>query len=242
MSDVAPDRIGREFYDGSDYFEAEAHLVDPNSSFHQYRLREVLRLADVQPQDRVVDLGCGWGTITFGLSPHVAWVLGVDFSQRSVDFCEARNAEERGVAPTTDKNVSFLCADGGDTGLEPGSFDLAVAADLFEHLYPEDTARVCEEAHRILRPNGRFAVWTPHRGHILEVLKNRNIGLKRDPSHVDYKSMARVKRYLLDAGFVIEKSYYASSHIPGLRVLEGALQGWIPLLRRRISVLARKGP
>lgn len=231
-------RIGQEYYDGSDYFDAQSHLVDPNSPFHQYRLREVLRLAQPKPEDRAVDIGCGWGTITFGIAPHVQHVLGVDFSQRSVDFCEERRTNgQGGEAP---EKVTFLRADGGDTGLDAETFDLAVAADLFEHLYPEDTERVCAEAFRLLAPGGRFAVWTPHRGHMLEVLKNNDVLLKRDPSHVDYKSMGRVRGYLEAAGFTIERAYYAASHLPGLRVAERALQGVLPLLRRRIAVLGRK--
>lgn len=236
--DAAPERIGREFYDGSDYFDAQQHLVDPQSAFHQYRLREVLRLAEARPTDRVLDIGCGWGTITFGLAPHVATVLGVDFSARSVEFCETRKAEGQG-GEASDR-VAFLCADAGATALDAGTFDLAVAADLFEHLYPDDTERVCTEAFRLLAPGGRFAVWTPHRGHILEVLKNRDILLKHDPSHVDYKSMAQVQTYLTDAGFTIDRAYYAASHLPGFRVIERSLQSLVPLLRRRIAVLARK--
>ena len=83
-------------------------------------------------------------------------------------------------------------------------------------------------------------MWTPNRGHILEVLKNRDIILKRDISHVDYKSMEEMERLLTAAGFEIEKAYYAESHIPGLRVAEGLLQTVVPLLRRRIAVLGRK--
>ena len=94
--------------------------------------------------------------------------------------------------------------------------------------------------HRLLKPGGHFSIWTPHRGHVLEVMKNRNILLKRDPSHVDYKSMASLKRLLIDAGFQIERAYFAESHIPGLRSAERLLQGIIPFLRRRIAILARK--
>jgi hypothetical protein len=75
---------------------------------------------------------------------------------------------------------------------------------------------------------------------VLEILKNRGILLKADPSHVDYKSMDAMKRLLSEAGFAIERAYYAESHVPGLRLVERLLHAVVPLLRRRIAVLGRK--
>jgi 2-polyprenyl-3-methyl-5-hydroxy-6-metoxy-1,4-benzoquinol methylase len=230
-------RIGKDFYDGSDYFEGRAgHLTDVRSSFQRYRVRKVLDIHPPLSSYRVVDLGCGWGTFSLELAGRVADVVGVDFSEKSIELCNRRLEED------PRDNLRFLCADAGDTGLEPGAYDLVVAADLFEHLYPDDSVRVVEEAFRILRPGGRLSVWTPHRGHILEVLKNREILLARDVSHVDYKSMPRMKAMMEDAGFGIERAYYAESHLPGLRVAERLLQGFVPLLRRRIAVLGQKPP
>ena len=226
-------RIGKEFYDSTDYFDG-AHLVDHESPFQRYRVRKVLDIYHPGAGEEVVDLGCGWGTFDFALADHVDSILGIDFSERSIEICEQR-LRERPM-----KNVRFLCADAGDTGLEADRWDVVLAADLFEHLYPDDSARVAREAFRLLRPGGRFVTWTPHRGHILEVLKNRDIVLKRDVSHVDYKSMDVMKRLLTDAGFEIERAYYAESHVPGLRVAERLLQSIVPLMRRRIAVLGRK--
>lgn len=233
MTDSTEGRIGRDFYDSSDYFES-ADLIDHDSPFQRYRVAKVLEIHTPGPTDRVVDLGCGWGTFDFALADRVGEIVGVDFSERSVELCR-RQLRER-----PKDNVRFLCADAGDTGLDPQAFDVALAADLFEHLYPDDSARVAREAFRILRPGGRFVTWTPHRGHILEILKNRDLLLKRDVSHVDYKSMATMERLLTDAGFEIEKRYYAESHLPGLRAMERLTQSFLPLLRRRIAVLGRR--
>lgn len=229
------DRIGREFYDSSDYFIADTrHLTDVDSPFQRYRVTKVLELYTPGAGERVVDVGCGWGTFSFALAERAAEVVGVDFSRKSIEICRER------LAGDPRPNLRFVCADGGDTGLEGGAWDLVVAADLFEHLYPDDSARVAAEAHRLLRPGGRFSVWTPHRGHIMEILKNHNVLLHADPSHVDYKSMARMKELMKEAGFDIERAYYAESHLPGLRVVERALKGFVPILRRRVAVLGRK--
>lgn len=227
-------RIGREYYDDSGYFDDPRHLTDHRSRFQRYRVAKVLEIHGPSPGDRVVDLGCGWGTFSFALAPRVAEVVGVDFSAKSIALCEERLA----VEPR--ENLRFLCADAGDTGLEAGVWSLVLAADLFEHLYPDDSVRVVREAFRLLRPGGRFSVWTPHRGHVLEVLKNHDILLKRDVTHVDYKSMERMTGMLREVGFDIERAYYAESHLPGLRRVERVLQGLVPPLRRRIAVLGRK--
>jgi cyclopropane fatty-acyl-phospholipid synthase-like methyltransferase len=233
---MAPEpRIGREHYDSSDYFEGEgAHLTDPSSSFHRYRVAKLTELWGPDASDRVVDLGCGWGTFCFAWASRAAELVGVDFSERSIQLCRERLARE------PHENLRFVRADAAATGLESGAYDLVVAADLFEHLYPDDSARVTEEAFRLLAPGGRFAVWTPNPGHVLEALKRRGILLRPDPTHVDYKSMDRMKRLLSDAGFAIERAYFAESHVPGLRVAERLLQPLVPFLRRRIAVLGRK--
>jgi cyclopropane fatty-acyl-phospholipid synthase-like methyltransferase len=227
-------RIGKEYYDSTAYFDDPQHLTDHHSPFQRYRVAKVLEIHEPDMEDRVVDLGCGWGTFSFALAPRVATVVGIDFSEKSVALCNQRLAEE------PNDNLRFSCADARDTGLEQGAWDLVLAADLFEHLYPEDSVRVVAEAFRLLRPGGRFSIWTPHRGHFLEMLKNNDILLKRDVSHVDYKSLGRMTGMLRQAGFEIERAYYAESHLPGLRVVERVLQRVVPFLRRRVAVLGRK--
>ncbi len=44
--------------------------------------------------------------------------------------------------------------------IEDNSFDVVVAKEIIEHL--TDVVRVMEEIHRILKPNGRVIITTPH--------------------------------------------------------------------------------
>lgn len=218
-----PERVDARYYDRSDYFESGArHMADLETAFQRYRIAKVLQIYDPLPEERVVDLGCGWGTFEWVLAARVAEIVGVDFSKKSVEICQRRKAV-LGLA-----NAQFVHADAGDTGLAAESFDLVIAADLFEHLYPDDSVRVAAEARRLLRPGGRFS------------MKNRGIVLKPDPTHVDYKSMDRLRGLLEGEGFVLEKEYYAESHLPGLRSVERALMAAVPLMRRRIAMLGRR--
>lgn len=231
----APERIGPEYYDGSDYFEgASKHLKNLRSPFQRYRTEKVLEIYRPGKEARVLDLGCGWGTVSFALAPMVSSVVGVDFSAKSVELCR-RGAEDLGL-----DNVDFVRGDAAETGLPEETFDIVYAVDLVEHLYPDQTLEVLDECARVLKRGGRLVIWTPNRGHFLETLKNRTFLMKSDPSHVDYKSMERIHRDLLARGFSIEKAYYAESHVPLLRELERTFMSSMPILRRRIAILARK--
>ena len=226
--------IDRRYYETSGYFGGGGgHLQDPESRFHRYRVREVLNLCGNPSGARAVDLGCGWGTISIALSGRAEFTVGVDFARASLKVCASRHD------PGDHPNLAFVQADARLTGLRGGAWDLVVAADLIEHLYPQDTEAVYREVWRLLRPNGRFVVWTPSPTHLLERLRRLGI-LAPDPTHVDYKTLRQVRTDLARFGFRIVEARHVPSHLPGLRTVERIGQRWIPSLRRRVAVSAEK--
>jgi len=221
-------------YDASGYFEGGGqHLLDPESRFHRYRIDKVLALCGPLERSSVVDLGCGWGTITFALARRGARVVGVDFSSEAIRLCEERLRSE----PLP--GITFLRADAGSTGLAGAEWDLVVAADLVEHLDPATTLRVYREALRLLRPGGRLVVWAPNPGHFLEFLRRRGV-LKADPTHIDYKTLARVVAELERTGFRIRSAVHVESHLPILSTVERLMQRLVPCLRRRVAVVVER--
>ena len=227
--------IDSDFYDNSGYHEINAsHLRDFKSRFQKYRVQKIRDIYDPQSTDVVVDLGCGWGTFCWAFTRRVKSVVGVDFSEKSILLCNEQ------LNKWQYDNVTFLHGDARRTNLPPEMCDLVIAAALFEHLYPEDSRQVIGEAFRLLKKQGHFSIWTPHRGHIIEILKNRNILFKKDETHVDYKSMQVLIEMLEGAGFTVKKHYYAESHIPGFNTIEGIFAKLVPCLRRRLAILAYK--
>ena len=84
----------------------------------------------LEPGMRLLDVGCGPGTLTADLARIVApgEVVGVDVSAEVVE--EARSfAADAGV-----KSVSFLAGDFREAGLEPGSFDVVHAHQVLQHV------------------------------------------------------------------------------------------------------------
>src|SRR5690606_19318451 len=101
---------------------------------------------------RLLDVGCGPGTITTGLARAVApgEVVGIEVVPAVLD--QAReHASSDGVT-----NVRFEEANVYALPYEDASFDVAHAHQVLQHLtQPEDAAR---EVLRVLKPGGFFAV------------------------------------------------------------------------------------
>jgi ubiquinone/menaquinone biosynthesis C-methylase UbiE len=101
------------------------------------------------PDTRVLDVGCGPGSITVGLSP-AAWVLGVDLEPGQVAL--AREAAHRL------STVDFLVASVYHLPLPDASVDIAFSHALFEHL--ARPADALAELRRVVRPGGSIALST----------------------------------------------------------------------------------
>ena len=113
----------------------------------------LLELVAARPGERVLDVACGTGLVTFPLARAVepgGQVLGTDLSAAMVDGARGR-AAARGFA-----NVAFERMGAEALALEGGSFDLA-ACSLGLMYVPDSAAAICE-LHRVLRPGGRVAV------------------------------------------------------------------------------------
>lgn len=112
-------------------------------------------LADPQPGDRVLDVGCGRGAALVPAAQRVGdgAVLGVDLAEEMVDLLTS-DLRMRGIA-----NASVRRMDAGSLDLDDGSFDIVVSSMVL-HLVP-DPAQVAAECRRVLRPDGRAAFSAP---------------------------------------------------------------------------------
>lgn len=210
----------------------DRRFINLNSSFQKYRISKVLQIYKPNKKDRVLDLGCGWGTFCFIMAPLCNEVTGIDFSSKSIELCNKLLMEKEF------DNISFICADAQNTGLESESYDVIICADLFVHLYPETFKKVLDECERLLKNGGKLVIFTSHRGHIFEILKNHNFILKKDISYVDYKSANSIINELKIRHFLIEKMYYTESHVKIFNILERLFLRFLPMMRRRIAILA----
>ncbi len=107
------------------------------------------------PGLRVLDCGCGPGSITTGIARRVApgHVDAIDMDEAQIALAQQR-AREDGL-----DNVTYRAASIYELPYPDGHFDAIFSHALFEHL--ADTGRAARECLRVLKPGGRIGVATP---------------------------------------------------------------------------------
>jgi ubiquinone/menaquinone biosynthesis C-methylase UbiE len=106
----------------------------------------------LRPGVRLLDVGCGPGTITVGLAEAVApgHVTGIDHDEKHIESAQALVAEQ-GIT-----NLFFESADALSLPFEDATFDAVFENNVFIHLGARARA-AAEEARRVLKPGGFLA-------------------------------------------------------------------------------------
>lgn len=114
-------------------------------------LRLSCERAEIEDGMRVLDLGCGWGSMTLWLAEHFprCRIVGVSNAGNQRRDILARAAAQ-GLT-----NVEVLTAD-VNTFAAPGTFDRIVSIEMMEHA--RNWRRLLERAASWLRPDGKMFV------------------------------------------------------------------------------------
>ncbi len=160
-------------------------------------LREVqtqaLAALALNPDDVLLDVGCGTGAAVRDAAPNVRRAVGFDLSPGMID-----QARDRARAAGLD-NVEFRLGDvSGALPFEDGAFTALVCTTAFHH-FPRPVETVGEMS-RVLAPGGRLVIADANRRHPAVFALDLVLRVAQ-ASHAGFRSPARLMRDLCAAGF-----------------------------------------
>jgi len=113
------------------------------------KLELICRKLHLGPGDRLLDIGCGWGSLLIHAARHHGVRgVGVTLSQRQVELARER-IEAAGLADRVEIRLQ-------DYREVSGRFDAVASVGMFEHVGAEHLADYFTTCHRLTRPGGRF--------------------------------------------------------------------------------------
>lgn len=111
-------------------------------------------LADhLNPEDEVLEVGCGEGIVTSILRKSVSRITGCDYSMEALD-----------VARENNPGIKFVFSSCTNLEFEEEKFTKVVFSDVAEHLLPIQFTRALAEIRRVLKRKGELILATPLTG------------------------------------------------------------------------------
>lgn len=163
-------------------------------------------LQDASPHKKlkVLDLGCGNGSLTHVIAQQGCEVIGVDNSAPGI-----------AIARQSFPECEFIQADIYELPAPDmvESFDVVLAIEVIEHLlYPKEIARA---AKKCLKPGGKLIISTPYHGYLKNLLLaisgqlDKHFTVLWDNGHIKFFSVATLTTLLKKEGYTDIKFRFA---------------------------------
>lgn len=148
-------------------YDGGVHTKHRLTGYHDFFVERV------RPGERVLDLGCGYGAVSYSLASRAgASVVGVDFSAENISAARARFQHP---------NLRFVVGD-ATQDLPQGPVDVIVASNVLEHI--EDRRDFLRTVQERLHPS-RWLIRVPMLNRDWRVPLRKELGLRHfsDPTH-----------------------------------------------------------
>lgn len=112
---------------------------------------KIVNLLKLKPYERLLDLGCGTGSLLMVAkkkNPYVEMV-GVDVDKKILEIAQKKIQKNN-------LNIKLIKSSADKLPFPDSSFDIVVSTLVFHHLPTDVKKETLKEVHRILKKNGRF--------------------------------------------------------------------------------------
>jgi cyclopropane-fatty-acyl-phospholipid synthase len=131
-----------------------AYFADESESLEAAQIRKldhICRKLNLQPGERLLDIGCGWGGLLIHAAKHYgAKAMGISISEEQTKEARARFSQQ-GVADQCQIEIVHYEAFQPET-----PFDKLVSVGMFEHLGPDKLQDYFAKCLELLKPGGLF--------------------------------------------------------------------------------------
>lgn len=148
--------VGNEFYAlvlGPSLVYSCAVWTDPSISLEQAQANKldlVCRKLDLQPGQRLLDVGCGWGSMVLHAAEHYGVeAVGITLSTEQADLATKR-VHDAGLSDRIDIRVQDY------RDVSDGPFDAISSIGMFEHVGRKRMGEYLRDLHSLLVPEGRL--------------------------------------------------------------------------------------
>jgi len=160
---VRPQGLGPELYD-EHYFRHTLpgieHLENPE--LIDGAAPDTVHFGRMKAGSRVLDFGCGRGSLAMALAYLGCLVTGVDYSPDAIRFAEAFKAR---FSKDIQDRVCYVHQSMNELDFQ-SEFDTIVLNQVYEHLYDWELDILLEKFRNALKPNGTLVISTPNLDYI----------------------------------------------------------------------------
>ena len=218
-----------------DHWTSQAYTT--SASFVPALASKVTQWLAPQPNDKILDLGCGDAVLTSKIKTQCAHVDGLDASPNLVQAAGNEYGEVKGLSFRV-QDCRYLEK---ESVLEDESYDRVFSNAALHWILRDPSTRmsVLGAVHRALKPGGTFAFEMGGKGNVSEVhtallaaLVHHRLGIERvrEASPWFFPSEGLMKAMLEEVGFVVERCEMEYRPTRLTADEDGGLEGWVRLM------------
>jgi len=162
-----------KYYDKNIISSSGDYDLESESFFRKANLKFKEFLGDVKNK-KILDVGCGVGSLSFYLAKNGANVIGIDLSKKSIEFCKKE-------AHKKELTIGFKEMNAQIPDFEDESFDIIVGSRVVHHL--PDIELFFKECRRILKHKGYIVFIEPLKKNIIVELNRKFFAPQKRTKH-----------------------------------------------------------
>ena len=177
----------------------------------------LIEQANIQSGHRVLDFGCGTGTLTLmaRVKNPDAVIIGVDIDEKIIKIARKKIADKK-------LDIAIDIYDGVTLPYEDKSFDKVISSLVFHHLTKEQKEDILKELYRMLKAGGEIHIADFGRpeGKLMKIVSH----LLRLFEPIDDNIRGLMPEYLTAAGFLDARENGRYNTVVGTLVIYSAFK------------------